>query len=524
MNTKNLFQGMYDDFFNVENEINSEQKDEKQVVMGDMFFQIDSVLLDDDSKSLLKQIIEYMRKYQEKIESNYIPFNIVIDNKDKNNAKQIIDIIENAAKQYDYLENNNKQEISFYHINKDINITDIYKENGLIVFNDLTGFESLEETTKKAIVNDLYNSINNLKTITLFCGTKKEIDDFLLNSKKLKEYISFYLNYKAPDVQDIYQSIISKTNIEENQQVELLDYITATINEVDDYNNYQEFLIREISFHKRIPALEKVKTMDEVFAELNELVGLKKVKKVLYELVDVMDLKKKNSDLKISGLNLHMVFLGNPGTGKTTVARIIANILYNLKYIKTNNLIEVSAKDLVAEYVGQTAPKTNAVIEKALGGVLFIDEAYSLAVKNDNSYNAEAIATLIQAMENYRDNLVVIFAGYTKEMQAFLNSNSGITSRIGYTLEFDDYTEDELVEIFKSMVKKNGFIVTDDAIDYLRVIIKDNKDKENFGNARFIRNVYEKTVVRHAANTKKYKQKKYLKTITKEDINTDNLI
>ena len=133
-----------------------------------------------------------------------------------------------------------------------------------------------------------------------------------------------------------------------------------------------------------------------------------------------------------------MVFLGNPGTGKTTVARIIASILYNLKYIKTNNLIEVSAKDLVAEYVGQTAPKTNAVVEKALDGVLFIDEAYTLAVKNDNSYNAEAIATLIQAMENYRDRLVVIFAGYTKEMQAFLNSNSGIKSRIGYTLEFDD--------------------------------------------------------------------------------------
>ena len=219
-----------------------------------------------------------------------------------------------------------------------------------------------------------------------------------------------------------------------------------------------------------------------------------------------------------------MVFLGNPGTGKTTIARLISDILYNLKYIKENKLVEVSVKDLVAEYVGQTAPKTNAVIEKAMNGVLFIDEAYALASTNDSSYNDEAIATLIQAMENYRDKLVVIFAGYTKEMQAFLNSNSGITSRIGYTLEFDDYTTDELIQIFMGMATKAGFIVKEDAIKYLEEIINKYRNMKNFGNARFVRNIYEKTVIKHASNVKDKKRKDVLKTITKNDINVENLI
>ena len=210
-----------------------------------------------------------------------------------------------------------------------------------------------------------------------------------------------------------------------------------------------------------------------------------------------------------------MCFLGNPGTGKTTVARIVMEILYNLKYIKQKKLIEVSSKDLVAEYVGQTAPRTMAILQKAMGGVLFIDEAYSLASGsgNDNSFNDEAIATLVQGMENYRDNLVVIFAGYTKEMQAFLNSNSGIVSRIGYTLEFEDYTDDELIEIFNNMMTKCGLNVKNDAIEKVRELIKQHRTSKNFGNARFIRNVYEKTVIKHSVNTQKYKSNEKLKTM-----------
>ena len=192
-------------------------------------------------------------------------------------------------------------------------------------------------------------------------------------------------------------------------------------------------------------------------------------------------------------------------------------------YIKEHKIIEVSSKDLVADYVGQTAPKTNAVIERAKGGILFIDEAYALASDN-SSYNDEAIATLIKGMEDYRDDLVVILAGYTKEMQAFLDSNSGIVSRIGYTLTFKDYTVDELIEIFKSFIKKAGFKITDEALNKARKIIEENIGTKNFGNARFVRNMYEKTVVKHATNTKDKKRKDILITITEEDINVENLI
>ena len=331
-----------------------------------------------------------------------------------------------------------------------------------------------------------------------------------------------------PDVGDVYNELLQTLDLDDDKKVELLDYISATFPKTKlDYSNYKDKLRNYISFNKEIPKLSEEKTTDEIFAELNELVGLKKIKQSIYDLVDLISLKNKTKeDLKINDVNLHMVFLGNPGTGKTTVARLLVNILYNLKYIRENKLVEVTSKDLVAEYVGQTAPKTNEVVERALGGVLFIDEAYALASTSNtgNTYNAEAIATLIQAMENHRDDLVVIFAGYTKEMQAFLDSNSGIVSRIGYTLEFEDYTEDELVDIFKGMVKKAGFTVEDAAIDKLRTIINEYKDTKNFGNARFIRNVYEKTIIKHASNTKNIKTKKKLKTITVEDISTENLI
>ena len=237
-----------------------------------------------------------------------------------------------------------------------------------------------------------------------------------------------------------------------------------------------------------------------------------------------MKLKEKTEgSLKIGSVNLHMIFLGNPGTGKTTIARLLCGILYNLGYIKENKLIECTSKDLIAEYVGQTAIKTAEVINKAKGGVLFIDEAYMLGDKN-NSYNDDAVGTLIAEMENNRDNLVCIFAGYTKEMQSFLNANSGITSRIGYTLEFDDYTTEELIKIFEGMVKKGGFELTEDAIHELERIIEENRYKENFGNARFVRNIYEKTIIKHASNTKDKKQKKALRTITKDDISAENLI
>ena len=428
-------------------------------------------------------------------------------------------------------------EVSMYRVKNDEQIEELYEQRyGLIYITDLKGYEISESKFKDKFDHTFQEIVRTYdKTITVLGALKKEeLDSFFASMPKLEsDYFDFVIRGINPDVQDVYNEVLEiaskSVDFTDEMKVKLLDYIGFTYPKTElSFPEYRRSLCKDIAFNKEIPTYEREKTLDEIFAELNELVGLQKVKKVLHELVDLMELKNKTKDdLKIKNVNLHMVFLGNPGTGKTTVARIVAEILYNLKYIKQNKLIEVSSKDLVGEYVGQTAPKTMAVIEKAMGGLLFIDEAYTLASiggATGNSYNEEAIATLIQAMENYRDNLVVIFAGYTKEMQAFLNSNSGIVSRVGYTLAFDDYTTEELIAIFNGMMKKSGFTVSKDAIEALKNIIEEYKDTENFGNARFVRNVYEKTIIKHASNTKNKTSKKALKTIDAEDISADELL
>ena len=521
MNT-DYFKDIYKDFFGVETLPKEEKKEieeSSQNTMITLFDKINKLYIKDESKELLKKIIEYMRKYNEGIETNYIPFNILIEINNKETKEELTYILETASINFNYIKNNNKKTISLINLEKDINY-----DAGFITITNLKGINNIDIQEQTKLFNNLEEFLQKEeKTTTLVIGTKEEIQNFFLGRENIKnKYFTFNIIGTNPDIQDIYESILESTTIEDNMKPELLDYITKTYKN-DDYVEYRNNLIRYISFNKELPKIEEKKTLEEIFKDLNELVGLEKVKKVLYDLVDVINLKEKAKNLTIKDMNLHMVFLGNPGTGKTTIARIISNILYNLGYIKENKLIEVSSKDLVGQYVGQTAPKTMDVINKSLNGVLFIDEAYSLAVKGENSYNAEAIATLIQAMENYRDKLVVIFAGYTKEMQDFLDSNSGIVSRIGYTLEFDDYTTEELIKIFMGFATKNGFVVDDEAIKYLEEVINENRNMKNFGNARFVRNIYEKTVIKHATNVKDKKQNKILKTITKNDISIENL-
>lgn len=524
MNQRDYFKDIYVDFFGVEKEskdvVDDSVKMGSQEEMTSCFEMINGLAITDDSKDTLKKIIEYMRKYEEGIEVNYIPFHVVIDGNNDKIINDINDILYREAKYFKYIDNDKNKIYSLYELGKELD----FNNYGYIGFTHLGGLLIEDDVRQKKFLYDLEELLKKEDKIFVTLGGN-DVDKFFLGREYLKnKYFDFVIEGVNPDVQDVYQYVLNNTKLNNELSVGLLDYIGKTYHMDEDYVKYQDDLVKYISFHKELPKLEENKSMDEIFSELNELVGLEKVKKVLHELVDVMTLKEKASDsLKIKDMNLHMVFLGNPGTGKTTIARIIASILYNLGYVKENKLIEVGVKDLVAEYVGQTAPKTMSVIEKAMNGVLFIDEAYALAVKGDNSYNAEAIATLIQAMENYRDKLVVIFAGYTKEMQDFLDSNSGIVSRIGYTFEFDDYSTLELIEIFLGFMKKSGFEVTDDAIEYLKSIIDKYRNMKNFGNARFVRNIYEKSIVKHASRVKDKKQRKILRTITKDDISIANL-
>lgn len=518
MNNKQILEDVYNDFFGKSIDVDLPKEEIKEDN-----FNIDELFITDESKELLKKIINYMKEYSSGNEKNYLTFNISLETDDKNTIKDIHEIINYYSNKYKYVDKNSSNLISLYKLNKVDDLEKYYDENGVL---SLTDLDAIEMNNTEFIKKFFHSFIEKLsgKKITVICSKKDVLKKFILEDNTLSDYFNFKLIGIKPSVNEVYNELLEKiSGISENEQlnIKILDYISETYPKTDlSYSSYIDNLYKYISFNKDVPKLEEVKSVDEVFKELNELVGLDKVKKQLYDLVDLITLKKKTLDeLKINNVNLHMVFLGNPGTGKTTVARLIGDILYNLKYIKQNKLIEVSSKDLVAEYVGQTAVKTMNVVNKAMGGILFIDEAYSLADRNnENSYNAECIATLIKAMEDYRDDLVVIFAGYTKEMQDFLDSNSGIVSRIGYTFEFDDYTNEELKEIFRGMVKKAGFNLDEDALDVVEELINKNRDTKNFGNARFVRNVYEKTVINHASNTKNNKSKKILKTITKKDI------
>ena len=516
---------------------NEEERFDKDKYMKDIFEEIDNLFIDDSSKDLLKKIIEYMRKYNEKIEKQYISFNLKLFSNNKETISIVVKIILDSADVFKYLKDGEAAYYSMYDFEDVKQLESVYgSKNSVVVFQNFEGFNEQEDSFKNRFVSkfDEYLAKSENQVLTILCAKNKDIirDAFSNNEEVLQKFFNFEITGIEPDVQDAYQDILNrldeKIELTDEFKVKLLDYITK--NYAGNSLPYPEFrnkLCEKILFTKELPDVEKEKTLEEIFEELNSLVGLNKVKNMLHDLVDLIELKNKTKDeLKIKNINLHMVFLGNPGTGKTTVARIVAEMLYNLKYIKQNKLIEVSSKDLVAEYVGQTAPKTNAVVQKALGGVLFVDEAYSLASGQGqgNSFNEEAIATLIQAMENYRDDLVVIFAGYTREMQDFLNANSGIVSRIGYTVEFEDYTPDELIQIFNQMMEKSGFIVTKEAQNKVKEIIEEYKGTKNFGNARFVRNIYEKSIVKHASNTKGKKGKKVLKTISKDDISTENLL
>ncbi len=239
------------------------------------------------------------------------------------------------------------------------------------------------------------------------------------------------------------------------------------------------------------------KTLAELLAELDELIGLKDVKAQVHRqaaLLRMSDLRKKKG-LKVPTVSRHLVFAGNPGTGKTTVARLVGGIYRALGLLDKGLLVETDRSGLVAGYVGQTALKTKAIIDSAIGSVLFIDEAYALA---EDNFGEEAISTLVKAMEDHRDELVVIVAGYPEEMRRFIETNPGLESRFGTVIHFPDYTEDELVAIFEQLAVKTDFAPTSDCIERLREILRAEPRDQGFGNARFARNLFETAVSHHA--------------------------
>ena len=238
--------------------------------------------------------------------------------------------------------------------------------------------------------------------------------------------------------------------------------------------------------------------VEEIRKELNDLVGLAPVKEYVFGLADNIQVQQRRAaaGLKTASLSMHMIFTGNPGTGKTTIARLVAKYLKAIGALKGGQLVEVSRGDLVGRYTGHTAPLTNSVIQSALGGVLFIDEAYSLYRGEQDSFGLEAIDTLVKGMEDHRDELVVILAGYTKEMETFLTANSGLASRFPNKIEFPDYTADELLDITNVLAKGKGYRLAESCTEPLRGYYerRQAEDARTAGNGRLARNTLEKAI------------------------------
>lgn len=253
--------------------------------------------------------------------------------------------------------------------------------------------------------------------------------------------------------------------------------------------------------------------------ELDSLVGLESIKEIINDLICQINISnmRKAFGLKTPETTKHLVFIGNPGTGKTTVARIIAKIYSSLGVLSKGHLIEADRSTLVAEYQGQTATKTKEVIDKARGGILFIDEAYSLTRSRNDEYGLEAIDTLVKYMEDYRDDLVVIVAGYQKEMEEFIASNPGLSSRFKTVVNFKDYSSNELVDIFKNIVKDNDYKLDKGVLELVAGYFKNNRCSSN---ARSVRNIFEDItrLQSRRLNSLKNINKDILMSITKEDL------
>lgn len=360
---------------------------------------------------------------------------------------------------------------------------------------------AVAEKKKKTIIGQYKNKAFN--GVAMEKLTQKECLQVLFY-KDNKEQYDFHIiyNVEAKGYGIIMKSVKGFISFLYKEKNKKMEFSIIPLDEKHKPITEQKILLPNLINHDTKKTLENVSiksigNSDEITAEdrLNKMIGLKKVKN---EITKLKALMSKNPDQKFS---LNFAFTGNPGTGKTEVARLLAEILYDEGILKNKTLVEVDRSGLVAEYTGQTAIKTHAVVQKALGGVLFIDEAYSLKPTHQSDFGKEAIDALIVDMEKYKGDICIILAGYDDSLRDMINTNKGFKSRINHFIEFDDYTKDELKEVAKLMLEKSRYTIDDDALNAVIDYVELDRYKVDFANARTIRNVLEQTYSCQAVRT-----------------------
>ena len=344
-----------------------------------------------------------------------------------------------------------------------------------------------------------------------FQNNEISFENFALNSINILTFDNQDKMKKA--FYEFAEIIIKADGIVTEYETKTLKFLSKTFSKVRNETKAEQ----ENGFSK--------KELDTILEELNNLVGLENIKDDILSLINIININKlrKKEGLPEQKLSFHSVFIGPPGTGKTTIARILSNIYHSLELLPENNFVETDRSGLVAGYVGQTAIKTDEIINKAKNGILFIDEAYTLKRGNsENDYGQEAIDILLKRMEDSRENLIIIVAGYETEMNHFINSNPGLKSRFNRYFHFNDYNPTELTEIFRRIANKSSFILKDEAQKRLTDLFENlcsTKD-DKFGNARLARNIFEKTFEKHANRTSTIVPitREILTTIEKVDI------
>ena len=391
---------------------------------------------------------------------------------------------------------------------KDIYFNDINLFLYICLQDDIEGKFNIIKTNKEMLEDITMEDSINYYCLQTTSENSKEIQLFM-DENKVDKLINLIKNKENEVVVDFF----------ENLKQDMKDFDEVIENVSNEGIIIQEIILDEDEEEEEKTQLPDNSTLEEELEKLNNLVGLENVKVKIKELTNYLKyINKVKEYVPLDKINLHMVLTGNPGTGKTTVARIIAKLLYLLGFAKTNKFKEATPKDFIAEYVGQTAPKTSAFINKNKGGVIFLDEAYNLANNYDAaSFGEEALVEILKEME--KNETIFIFAGYKKEMDAFIKSNSGLKSRVGYYMEFKDYKKEELLEIFKRKMAKHKLTVENDAYLKLDSVLDEVINKENFGNGRFIDKLFDKIIVEHANNTVNSNDLTELTTIKACDIN-----